>query len=65
MTTVAECVNAEQAEVLRSLLADCGIAAFLPDERTVSYPPTLGGIRVQVADGDAEAARKVLASREA
>lgn len=64
MTTVAECANAEQAEVLRSLLADCGIAAFLPDELTVSYPPILGGIRVQVADADAEAARKILASRE-
>ena len=65
MTTVAECANAEQAEVLRSLLADCGIAAFLPDTLTVSYPPILSGIRVQVADGDAEAARKVLASQEA
>jgi hypothetical protein len=65
MTTVAECADIEQAEVLRSLLADCGIEAFLPDERSVAYPPRLGGFRVQVADGQAEAARKVLAAREA
>jgi hypothetical protein len=65
MTTVAECASAEQAEVLRSLLANCGIPAFLPDELTVSYPPILGSVRVQVADDDAEAARNVLASREA
>jgi hypothetical protein len=60
MTTVAECANIEQAEVLRSLLADCGVAAFLPDELTVSYPPILGSIRVQVADEDAESARRIL-----
>ena len=61
MTTVAECSSIEQAEVLRSLLADCGVAAFLPDALTVSYPPIVGGIRVQVADGVAEAARAIVA----
>jgi hypothetical protein len=64
MTTVAECANAEEAGVLRSLLADCGVEAFLPDELTVSYPPIVGGVRVQVADEDAESARKILAGKE-
>jgi len=63
MTTVAECASAEQAEVLRSLLADCGVSAYLPDALTVSYPPIVGGIRVQVADEDAVAARKILAEK--
>jgi thiamine monophosphate synthase len=64
MTTVAECATIEQAEVLRSLLADSGVAAFLPDELTVQYRGNLGGIRVQVPDEDAETARKILAARE-
>jgi hypothetical protein len=64
MTTVAECASIEQAEVLRSLLADCGVAAYLPDERSVSYPPRLGSLRVQVADDDAESARRILAAQK-
>ena len=63
MTTVAECANAEEAEVLRSLLADCGVSSYLPDELTVSYPPIIGGVRVQVADEDADSAKNILASR--
>jgi hypothetical protein len=63
MTTVAECASAEQAEVLRSLLADCGVAAYLPDALAVSYPPIVGGIRVQVADKDAVAARNIVAGK--
>jgi hypothetical protein len=65
MTTVAECADMEQAEVLRSLLADCGVAAYLPDELAVQFRGTLGGHRVQVEDEDAEAARKILSAREA
>ncbi len=61
MTTVAECASVDEAGVVRSLLADCGVAAFIPDERTVAYPPVVGSIRVQVADEDAESARKILA----
>jgi hypothetical protein len=30
----------------------------------VSYPPIVGGVRVQVADEDAESARKILAGKE-
>jgi len=63
MTTIAECVSIEQAAVLRSLLADCGIAAYLPDELTVTFRGTVSSLRVQVADEDAEAARRILASK--
>jgi hypothetical protein len=63
MKTVAECSTADEALVVQSLLADCGVAAFLPDERLVSYPPTLGSLRVQVADEDEEAARAILADK--
>jgi len=62
MKTVAECSTAEEALVLKSLLADCGVAAFLPDERLVSYPPAVGSLRVQVADEDEESARSILAN---
>jgi hypothetical protein len=63
MTTVAECADADQAEVLRALLADCGVAAYMPDQLTVSYPPIVGSVRVQVADEDAESARKILEAK--
>jgi hypothetical protein len=63
MTTVAECATIEQAAVLRSLLADCGVAAYLPDELTVTYRGTVSSLRVQVADEDAESARRILAAK--
>lgn len=62
MTTVAQCANAEEAEVLVSLLADSGVAAYVPDAPAVAYPPVIGSIRVQVADGDAASARAILAA---
>jgi Putative prokaryotic signal transducing protein len=62
MTTVAECATADEALVLQSLLEACGVKAFLPDALTVSYPPIVGSIHVQVADEDAETARSVLAN---
>ena len=65
MTTVAECSTTDEAMLLRSLLADCGIAAFVPDELTVTYRGLVGpGIRVQVADEDAETARSIIERRE-
>jgi len=39
---------------------DCGIRAYVPDELTVTYRGQAGGIRLQVADEDADAAAKVL-----
>jgi len=60
MKDVAECSSVDEALVLRSLLEDCGIRAYVPDELTVTYRGQPGGIRVQVADEDAEEAAKVL-----
>ncbi|MGA2015324.1 MAG: DUF2007 domain-containing protein [Opitutaceae bacterium] len=64
MTTVAECASAEEAEVLRSLLEDCGVTVYLPDELAVTYRGIVSSIRVQVADEDAESARRILAARK-
>ena len=64
MTTVAECASVEEAEVLRSLLEDCGVTAYLPDELAVTYRGVLGSIRVQVAEKDADSARRILAARK-
>ena len=63
MKPVAECSSADEALVLQSLLADCGVQAFLPDALAVSYPPTMGSLRVQVADEDGEAAAAILADK--
>jgi len=62
MTTVAECASVEEAEVVRSLLEDCGVTAYLPDELAVTYRGVVGSIRVQVAEKDAESARRILAA---
>ena len=61
MTNVAECSSVDEALVLRSLLEDCGIQAYVPDELTVTYRGQPGGFRLQVADEDAEAAKKIIA----
>jgi hypothetical protein len=60
MTTIAECSSVDEAMVLRSLLADSGISAFVPDELTVPFRGSIGPVRLQVEDEDAEAARSVL-----
>ncbi|HMD62240.1 MAG TPA: DUF2007 domain-containing protein [Opitutaceae bacterium] len=64
MTTVAECASLEEAEILRSLLADCGVKAYLPEELTVPFRGIVSSIRVQVADEDAESARRILAAKK-
>jgi hypothetical protein len=64
MTTVAHCTSIDHAFLLRSLLEDCGIAAFVPDELNVQLQPflfsPLNNIRLQVADENIEAARAIL-----
>jgi hypothetical protein len=60
MKTVAECISVDEALLLRSLLADCGIRSFIPDELTVTFRGQVGSIRLQVAEADADAAAKVL-----
>lgn len=69
MTTVARCLNIDQALFIRSLLDGCGIAAFVPDELAAQTDPVLflgsmNSIRVQVADVDAAAAREILAQND-
>jgi len=64
MTTVAHCTSIDHAFVLRSLLEDCGITAFVPNEFSTQNQPfdfaSATNIRVQVADEDSAAARAIL-----
>jgi hypothetical protein len=62
MTTVAECSSVDEALMLRSLLEDCGVKAYVPDELTVTFRGQAGGLRIQVEDEDTETALKILAS---
>jgi len=53
-----------EALVARTVLESAGIECFLPDENMIQmaggYEFALGGIRLQVLDSDAEAARELL-----
>ena len=62
MTTVAECSSVDEALMLRSLLEDSGVRAFVPDELTVTFRGQLGSVRLQVEDEDTETARGIIAS---
>ncbi|MBI5771834.1 MAG: DUF2007 domain-containing protein [Verrucomicrobia bacterium] len=67
MTTVTTCSNLAEAQLLRALLVDAGIPAFLPEELTANAAPQLvfgSGIRLQVEDEDLDGARAVLAAAE-
>jgi hypothetical protein len=66
MTTVARCLNIDQALFMRSLLEGCGIKAYVPDELTAQTDPvifmgSMNSIRVQVGDEDAATALAILA----
>ena len=64
MITVAECANEAEAQLVKSLLEASGIAATLPDEFTAQNltPLIFGhGIKVQVAEEDAETALALIA----
>jgi hypothetical protein len=63
LKTVAECSSGDEARLLQSLLASFGLTAYLPDELSMAYPPSVSSVRVQVADGDAESARSIIAGR--
>ena len=67
MTTIAQPDNVQEALFFKSLLESNGITAYVPDEYTAqNLPPMLlsGGVKVQVEDEDAEAARAVLAEKQ-
>ena len=67
MTTIATFNKAEQAHLLRTRLEANGIPAFLLDENVtqMEWEFLTGGVRVQVADEDVEAARELLAAQDA
>jgi len=48
--------------MLRSLLEDSGVKAYVPDELTVTFRGQAGGVRLQVADEDVETAKTILAA---
>jgi hypothetical protein len=67
MVTVAECPTVDEALMLKSVLAGSGIIAFVPDELTAqTAPPYLfasgTGVRVQVAEEDAETALALISA---
>jgi hypothetical protein len=62
VTTVAECSSVDEALMLRSLLEDSGVRAYVPDELTVTFRGQLGSVRLQVEDEDIETARGIIAS---
>jgi hypothetical protein len=67
MTTIAQSDNVQEALFFKSLLESNGIKAYLPDEFTAQnlLPMMLSsGVKVQVEDEDAEAARAVLAQKQ-
>jgi len=66
MVTVATFLKVEDAHLLRMRLEAGGIPAYLRDENTIQwdwlYSNMLGGVKVDVADEDVDAAKAVLAT---
>ena len=65
MITVAECSSVDEALFLKSMLAGNGITALVPDEMMAQNAPHVmfagTGVRVQVAEEDAETALDLIA----
>jgi hypothetical protein len=66
MITVATCSNPAEAMLLKSLLQANNIEAYVPDELTAQSAPHFSGsgIRVQVQEQQAEAAKRILDEAE-
>jgi hypothetical protein len=66
MITLASFSKPEEAHLFRTRLEAAGIPAFVQDEHVIQmqwlYSNALGGVRVQIADEDLEAAREFLAA---
>ena len=65
MLTVARCNDLNQALGFKMALEAAGITAFIPDEISAATMPyaffgSSGGVRVQVADEDAEKAERII-----
>ena len=67
MISVTTCSNPAEAMLLKSLLEANGIPAYVPEELTAQAAVNFAGegIRVQVDEENAAAARKVLEEAEA
>ena len=67
MITVAECSSVDEALFLKSMLAGSGITAYVPDEMMAQNAPHVlyagTGVRVQVAEEDAEIALALIANK--
>ena len=67
MTTIRTCSNLAEAQLLKALLEEAGIGAFVPDELTANAAPQflfMSGIRLQVEDEDLAEAQRVLTEAE-
>ena len=64
MRTIANFLQPDEAHFLHLKLEACGIRSFVQDENTTQLNPwrmwATGGVRVQVADEDLEAAQMFL-----
>ena len=64
MITVASFSKPEEAHLLRMRLEAGGVAAYILDENMVQmdwlYSNAIGGVRVQIAEEDAEDAKEIL-----
>lgn len=64
MTTIRNCNDIGEATMLKLLLESCGIDAFIPDEVGAGLTPhffrTDAGVRLQVAEEEAEDALRVI-----
>ena len=68
MTTIANCLNLDEALGLKALLDSAGIPSFIPDENAASIAPhhfmTQAGVRLQVAEEQAEEARQLIGRQQ-
>jgi hypothetical protein len=66
MQTIATLSKVEDAHLIRMRLEASGIEAFVQDENVVQWDwllsNAIGGVRVQVADEDGQAALELLSS---
>ena len=68
MVTIARCGDMNEANRLKMALESQGISVFIPDEYTATNAPyrfltAPSGVRVQVAEEDEQAARRVIGQK--
>jgi hypothetical protein len=68
MTTIANCRDLNEALRLQMLLGCGNIESFIPDENSATLAPHYffaSGVRVQVAEEDAERAKRIVSDDKA